>query len=86
MSQRNVSEILQGKHSKYIKGQFICMNKLYVTDYVLMSNGVLHILMTFKTGFEIMCITRRWFRTERRDDTYTLTKERSQLHTKVEIV
>jgi len=36
VSQRNVSEILQGKHSKDMKGQFICMNKLRVTDYVLM--------------------------------------------------
>jgi hypothetical protein len=74
VSQRNVSEILQGKHSKDMKGQFICINKLCVTDYVLMSNGDLHNQMTFKTGFEIMCITRHWFRTERRGDTYTLTK------------
>jgi hypothetical protein len=57
VSQRNVSEILKGKHSKDMKDQFICKNKLCVTDYVLMSDSVLHNLMTIKTGYEIMCIT-----------------------------
>lgn len=57
VSQRNVSEILQGKHSKDMKGQFIRINKLNVTDYALISEGVLHNLMTFKTGCEIICIT-----------------------------
>jgi hypothetical protein len=39
--QRNVSEVLQGKHSKDIKGQCFCMNKLSksVTDYMSMSDG-----------------------------------------------
>jgi hypothetical protein len=53
---------------------------------VLMSDGVFHNLMTFKTGFQIMCITWCWFRTERRGDAYKLTKQRSQFHTKDEIV
>jgi hypothetical protein len=57
VSHRNASEILQGKYSKDMKGQLICMYKFSVTDYVLMSDGVFHNLMTFKTGFQIMCIT-----------------------------